>query len=72
MQCLEGTKMDKKIHKISEKMKTAEKDIKKGKAMAATKVLKGAVKKNEKLVKEDKNVRDPMIEKAKKAKKDLC
>ncbi len=57
--------MDKKMHKVTEKMKVAEKDIKKGKAKAAVKVLKGAEKKNEKLVKIDKNVRDPIIKKAK-------
>lgn len=62
---LEGT-MDKKMHKVTEKIKIAEKDIKKGAPKAAAKVLKGAEKKNEKLVKIDREVRDPLIEKAKK------
>jgi type III secretion system FlhB-like substrate exporter len=58
--------MDKKMHKITEKMKVAEKDIAKGKSKMAEKVLKSAEKKNEKLVKIDKFERDPIIEKAKK------
>lgn len=62
---LEG-KMDKLMHKVTEKMKVAEKDIKRGKKSAAVKVLKKAEKKNEKLVKEDKNVRDPIIHKVEK------
>ena len=65
-------KMDKKMHKVTLKIKDAEKDIKKGKPKQAVKVLKGAEKKNEKLVKIDKNERDPMIDKLKKAKKELC
>jgi hypothetical protein len=64
--------MDKKMHKVTEKMKDAEKDIKSGKKQAAVKVLKGAEKKNEKLVKIDKDVRDPMVEKAKKMMKNGC
>jgi hypothetical protein len=56
--------MDKKIHKITEKMQKAGKDIKKGDAKGASKILKGAEKKNEKLVKEDKK-RDKIIDKAK-------
>ena len=60
--------MDKKMHKITESMKTAEKDVKMGKTKAAVKVLKKAEKKNELLVKIDKNVRDPLIDKAKKVK----
>jgi len=59
--------MDKKMHKITEKMKVADKDLKKGKIATAGKVLRDAEKKNEKLVKEDKIVRDPLIAKAKKA-----
>ena len=47
-------------------MKKAEKDVKKGKDAAAIKTLKGAEKKNEKLVKIDRDVRDPMIDKCKK------
>jgi hypothetical protein len=58
--------MDKKMHKVTEKMKVAEKDIKKGKKGAAVKTLKSAEKKNEKLVKIDRDVRDPMIDKCKK------
>lgn len=57
--------MDKKMHQVSKRMKTAEKDIKKGKPKAAVKVLKKAVRKNEKLVKIDKTQRDPLIKKCK-------
>jgi|HubBroStandDraft_5_1064220.scaffolds.fasta_scaffold5352342_1 hypothetical protein len=64
--------MDKKIHKVTLKMKKAQKDIEKGKPKQAVKVLKGAEKKNEKLKREDRDVRDPMIDKFKKAKKDMC
>ena len=56
--------MDKKIHKITKKIEKAEKDIKGGKSKAALQVLKGAEKKNEKLVKLDKK-RDKVIDKAK-------
>ena len=58
--------MDKKMHQVTKRMKTAEKDVKMGKKKAAVKVLKKAESKNEKLVKIDKKVRDPMIEKYKK------
>lgn len=58
--------MDKKMHQVTKRMKTAEKDIKKGKSKKAVKVLKKAEKKNEKLVKIDRKVRDPIIKKAKK------
>ena len=58
--------MDKKIHKISLKMKQAEKDISKGKPKMAKKVLKKAEKRNEALKREDRDVRDPIIAKAKK------
>ena len=68
MKQIEDT-MDKKIHKITESMKLAEKDIKKGAPKAATSVLKGAEKKNEKLVKIDREVRDPIIKGALKAMK---
>ena len=54
--------MDKKMHKVTKSMKVAEKDIVKGKPKAAVKALKGAEKKNEKLVKIDRDVRDPIIE----------
>ena len=57
--------MYKKMHKVTEKMKVAEKDIKKGAKKDAIKTLKKAEKKNEKLVKIDKDVRDPMIKKCK-------
>lgn len=62
---LEG-RMDKKMHQVTKRMKTAEKDVKMGKKKAAVKVLKKAEKKNEKLVKIDRTVRDPLIKKAKK------
>ena len=61
--------MDKKMHQITKRMETAEKDIKAGKSKAATKVLKKAEKKNEKLVKIDREVRDPLIAKCKKTMK---
>lgn len=64
--------MDKKMHQVSKRMKTAEHDIRKGKKKAAVQVLKKAVKKNEKLVKIDKNVRDPQIKAYKKMKKKGC
>lgn len=64
--------MDKKIHKITKKIEKAEKDIKGGKSKAALQVLKGAAKKNEKLKVEDRDVRDPMIDKFKKVKKTVC
>lgn len=63
-----GRIMDKKMHKVTEKMKVAEKDLRKHKPKEAVKVLKKAVKENERLVKIDKNVRDPMIDKYKKLK----
>ena len=55
--------MDKKMHQVTKRMKTAEDDIKKGKEKEAVKVLNKAEKKNEKLVKIDRDVRDPKIEK---------
>jgi hypothetical protein len=64
-----GVKMDKKMHKITKRMETAEKDIKANKKGAAVKALKGAEKGNEKLVKIDRDVRDPLIEKCKKSMK---
>lgn len=60
--------MDKKMHQVTKRMKTAERDIKAGKQKTAVKVLKKAEKKNERLVKIDKNVRDPLIKKAKEVK----
>jgi hypothetical protein len=61
--------MDKKMAKVTKQIKTAERDVKKGKSSAAVKALKGAEKKNVKLTKIDREVRDPMIEKCKKAMK---
>ena len=64
--------MDKKMHQVTKRMETAVKDIKHGKSKLASKVLKKAEKKNEKLVKIDREVRDPMINKAKKMMKRGC
>lgn len=61
-----GDQMDKKMHKVTKSIKVAEKDVKKGKKKEAVKVLKKAEKKNEKLVKIDREVRDPMIKECKK------
>ena len=58
--------MDKKMHRVSEKIMTAEKAVKGGMKKKAIKVLSKAEKDNEKLVKIDKNVRDPIIDKYKK------
>lgn len=57
--------MDKKMHKVTESMRVAGKDIAKGEPKMAAKVLKGAEKKNEKLVKIDRDVRDPLIKECK-------
>lgn len=62
----EGKNVDKKMHQVTKRMKTAVKDIKKDEPKKAEKVLKKAEKKNEKLVKIDRDVRDPMIKKCKK------
>lgn len=64
--------MDKKMAKVTRQMKTAERDIKKGKSQAAIKALKSAEKKNVKLTKIDREVRDPEIEAYKKMKKRGC
>ena len=61
--------MDKKMRKVTKEMKVAEKDVKAGKKKAAVKVLKSAEKKNMKLADYDEKVRDPIIEKCKRAKK---
>lgn len=53
--------MDKKMHQVTKRMETAEKDIKKGNKKEAVKVLEKAKKKNEKLVKIDKTQRDPVM-----------
>ena len=62
-------KMDKKMRKVTKEMKVAEKDVKAGKKKAAVKVLKKAEKKNAKLADYDEKVRDPIIEKCKRASK---
>jgi len=57
------------MHQVTKRMQTAERDVKKGADKEAVKVLKKAEKKNEKLVKIDRDVRDPIIEKYEKMKK---
>jgi len=64
--------MDKKMAKVTKAMKTAERDVKAGKKSAAVKALKGAEKKNVKLTKIDREVRDPEIKAYKKMKKKGC
>jgi hypothetical protein len=61
--------MDKKMAKVTRQMKTAGRDIKKGKPKAALKALKGAEKKNVRLTKIDREERDPFIDKCKKTMK---
>ena len=63
---LEGKYMDKKMAKVTKKIVTAKKDIKKHEPKAAMKVLKKAKKANVKLTKIDRDERDPMIKKCKK------
>jgi hypothetical protein len=63
---MEKSFMDKKMHQVTKRIETAERDIKKGKGKEAEKVLSKAAKKNEKLVKIDRDVRDPLIDKCKK------
>jgi hypothetical protein len=58
--------MDKKMHKVTKQMQTAVKDVRKGDPKRAVKTLKKAEKKNEKLVRIDKTVRDPVIHKVEK------
>ncbi len=58
--------------KVTKAMKTAGRDIKKGKKSAALKALKGAEKKNVKLTKIDREIRDPLIAKEKKMAKKGC
>ena len=65
-------KMDKKMAKVTKTMKVAERDIKAGKPKEAVKALKRAEKKNVKLTKFDRDVRDPEIEAYKKMKKKGC
>jgi hypothetical protein len=64
--------MDKKMAKVTTQMKTAERDVKAGKPAAAVKALKGAEKKNVKLTKIDRTVRDPEIKAYKKMKAKGC
>jgi len=64
--------MDKKMAKVTKQMKTAERDVKKGQPLAAVAALKGAVKKNVKLTKVDREVRDPEIKAYKAMKKKGC
>lgn len=58
--------MDRKMAKVTKAMKTAEREVKSGKSAAAVKTLKGAEKKNVKLTKIDRDVRDPLIRECKK------
>ena len=68
---LEGT-MDKRMHEITKRMKTAEKELRDHKKKTAMKTLKKAEKKNDKLVKIDREVRDPKIKKLAKLEKKGC
>lgn len=58
--------------KVTRQMKTAGRDIKEGKPKAALKALKGAEKKNVKLTKIDREIRDPLIAKEKKMARKGC
>lgn len=58
--------------KVTKAMKTAAKDVKKGHKSLALKALKGAEKKNVKLTKIDREVRDPELKAYKKMKKRGC
>lgn len=60
------------MSKITRQMKTAARDIKAGKKTDALKALKGAEKKNVKLTKIDREVRDPLIKKEKKMERRGC
>ena len=64
--------MDKKMAKVTKSIKVAEKDIKRDQPKKALMALKGAEKKNVKLTKIDREVRDPEIEEFKKMKKRGC
>jgi len=57
---------------VTKAMKIAEKDMKKDEKKPAMKALKGAVKENVKLTKEDREVRDPEIKAYKKMKTKGC
>ncbi len=60
------------MHKVTKRMQTAQGAIQKGKKGLAVRELKGAEKANEKLVKIDREVRDPEIKEYKKMKKKGC
>lgn len=64
--------MDRKMAKVTKAMKVAEKEVKMGDSSSAIKALKGAEKKNVKLTKEDREVRDPEIKAYKKMKTKGC
>ena len=64
--------MDKKMSKVTRQMKRAEKSVKAGKKKTAIKALDSAEKKNVKLTKMDREVRDPEIKAYKKMKKKGC
>lgn len=64
--------MDKKMAKVTKQMKTAGREMKKGDKAEAMKTLKKAEKKNVKLTKLDRTVRDPEIKAYKKMKKKGC
>lgn len=64
--------MDKKMHKVTKKIQTAEGQIRSGKNKVALRELSRAAKANEKLVKEDRDVRDPEIKEYKAMKKKGC
>ncbi len=61
--------MDKAMHQVTKRIKTATHDLMKGQKKRAIEVLSKAAKKNEKLVKIDREVRDPEIKAYKKMKK---
>ncbi len=64
--------MDKKIRKVTKKIRQGEKLIKAGKKSKSLKVLKKAVKSNVKLANYDQKVRDPEIHEYEKMKKKGC
>lgn len=58
--------------KVTKAMKIAGRDIKQGKKSEALKTLKSAEKKNVKLTKIDREIRDPLIKKEKKMERKGC
>jgi hypothetical protein len=64
--------MDRKMRKVTKKIRRAEKDIRHGHPKDALKTLKKAEHKNEMLANFDEKVRDPQIEKFKKMKSKGC